>query len=68
MQAAASLHYISPACIPTPRACLCTAHAAIAQPACAAAMGLATVDLLYLHNPAESQLGLVGRQEFMKVC
>ena len=33
----------------------------------AAAMGLATADLLYLHNPAESQLALVGRQEFMRV-
>lgn len=30
-------------------------------------MGLGTADLLYLHNPAESQQGLVGRQEFMKV-
>ncbi|PRW56126.1 aldo keto reductase [Chlorella sorokiniana] len=31
-----------------------------------AAMGLGTADLLYLHNPAESQLGQVGRQEFMQ--
>lgn len=30
-------------------------------------MGLATTDLLFIHNPAESQLALVGRQEFMRV-
>ena len=52
----------------------CPAHAPLFTMICwvcaasprAAAMGLGTADLLYLHNPAESQLGSVGRQEFMK--
>ena len=30
-------------------------------------MGVTTVDLLYLHNPAESQLAQVGQQAFMQV-
>ncbi|KAL4440685.1 hypothetical protein ABPG77_000394 [Micractinium sp. CCAP 211/92] len=31
-----------------------------------AALGLATVDLLYIHNPAESQLRQIGRSAFME--
>jgi aryl-alcohol dehydrogenase-like predicted oxidoreductase len=29
-------------------------------------LGLQTIDLLYLHNAAESQIPIVGRQEFLK--
>ncbi|KAL4457530.1 hypothetical protein ABPG75_012395 [Micractinium tetrahymenae] len=31
-----------------------------------ASLGLATVDLLYIHNPAESQLGRTGHEAFMQ--
>lgn len=31
-------------------------------------LGLATVDLFYIHNPAESQLRQLGRAAFMQVA